>query len=316
MYYLGIDLGGTNIAIGIVDEDYKIVKKGSTPTLSDRNLEEVVKDIAALSMKLLDETNIDISEIAHAGIGSPGSIDPVNGVVISSNNIRMYNYPIVDVLKKYLPIENIYVDNDANAAALGEAMGGAAKGAETAIMVTLGTGVGSGIIINGKIFGGFNHAGGEIGHMVIEHDGWQCTCGRKGCWETYSSATGLVRMTREKLAETKDTVMWDLVGGDINKASARTAFAAMKQGDKAAKDVVDKYISYLACGITNIINIFQPNVLCIGGGVANEGNYLLNPILEIVEKDQFTAACELKTKICIAELGNDAGIIGAAAITR
>ena len=316
MYYLGIDLGGTNIAIGIVDEDYKIVKKGSTPTLSDRDLEEVVKDIASLSLKLLDETGIDISEIAHAGIGSPGSIDPVNGVVVSSNNIRMYNYPIVDTLKKYLPIENIYVDNDANAAALGEAMGGAAKGAETAIMVTLGTGVGSGIIINGKIFGGFNHAGGEIGHMVIEHDGWQCTCGRRGCWETYSSATGLAKMTREKLAETKDTVMWEMVGGDINKASARTPFAAMKKGDKAGKEVVDKYISYLACGITNIINIFQPNVLCIGGGVANEGNYLLDPIIEIAEKDQFTSGCELKTQICIAELGNDAGIIGAAAITH
>lgn len=315
MYYLGIDLGGTNIAIGIVDEDYKIVKKGSTPTLSERDLEEVVKDIASLSMKLLNEANIDVSEIAHAGIGSPGSIDPVNGVVISSNNIRMYNYPIVDVLKKYLPIENIYVDNDANAAALGEAMGGAAKGAETAIMVTLGTGVGSGIIINGKIFGGFNHAGGEIGHMVIEHDGAQCTCGRKGCWEAYSSATALSRMTREKLAETPDTLMWELVGGDINKASARTAFAAMKQGDKAGKEVVDKYISYLACGITNIINIFQPNVLCIGGGVANEGPYLLDPVIEIAEKDQFTAGNELKTKICIADLGNDAGIIGAAAIT-
>lgn len=316
MYYLGIDLGGTNIAIGIVDENYKIVKKGSTPTLSDRDLEEVVKDIASLSLKLLDEAKIDISEIAHAGIGSPGSIDPENGVVISSNNIKMYNYPIVDVLKKYLPIENIYVDNDANAAALGEAMGGAAKGAETAVMVTLGTGVGSGIIIHGKIFGGFNHAGGEIGHMVIEHDGWQCTCGRKGCWETYSSATGLAKMTREKLLETKDTVMWDMVGGDINDASARTPFAAMKQGDKAGKEVVDKYVSYLSCGITNIINIFQPNVLCIGGGVANEGRYLLDPIIEIVERDQYTHGYDIKTKICVAELGNDAGIIGAAAITH
>ncbi len=316
MYYLGIDLGGTNIAIGIVDENYKIVKKGSTPTLSERDLEEVVKDIAALSKKLLAETNIDISEIAHAGIGSPGSIDPENGVVISSNNIRMYNYPIVDVLKKYLPIENIYIDNDANAAALGEAMGGAAKGAETAVMVTLGTGVGSGIIIGGKIFGGFNHAGGEIGHIVIEYDGEQCTCGRKGCWETYSSATALARMTREKLAETPDTLMWELVGGDINKASARTPFAAMKQGDKAGKEVVDKYINYLACGITNIINIFQPNVVCIGGGVANEGHYLLDPVIEIAEKDQYTAGCEFKTKICVAELGNDAGIIGAAAITH
>ncbi len=316
MYYLGIDLGGTNIAIGIVDEDYKIIKKGSTPTVSDRDLEEIVKDIATLSKKLLAETNIDISEIAHAGIGSPGSIDSENGVVICSNNLPMFNYPIVDVLKKYLPIKNIYVENDANAAALGEAMGGAAKGAETAIMITLGTGVGGGIIINGKIFGGFNHAGGEIGHMVIEYDGEPCTCGRKGCWETYSSATALARMTREKLAETKDTLMWELVGGDINKASARTPFAAMKQGDKAGKEVVDKYINYLACGITNLINIFQPNIICIGGGVANEKDYLIKPLAEIADKDQYTSGYALKTKICVAELGNDAGIIGAAAITH
>ncbi len=315
MYYVGIDLGGTNIAVGIVDENYKIVKKGSTPTLSERDTEEIVKDIAKLTLKLLDETNIDISEIAHAGIGSPGSIDSANGVVICSNNLPMFNYPIVDVLKKYLPIEHIYVENDANAAALGEAMGGAAKGAETAIMITLGTGVGGGIIINGKVFGGFNNAGGELGHIVIEYDGEQCTCGRKGCWETYSSATALARMTREKLEETKDTLMWELVGGDINKAGARIPFAAMKQGDKAGKEVVDKYINYLACGITNIINIFQPNIICIGGGVANEGDYLLKPLTEIAERDQYTSGYELKTKICIAELGNDAGIIGAAAIS-
>ncbi len=314
MYYLGIDLGGTNIAIGIVDEDYKIVKKGSTPTLSDRAPEEIVKDMASLSKQLLSETNIDISDIARVGIASPGSVDPKNGVITYANNLPFNDFPIAAMLRKYLPVENIYVDNDANAAALGEAMGGAAKGADLSVMITLGTGVGGGVIMNGRIYSGFNYAGAELGHIVIVYDGEQCSCGRKGCWEAYSSATALARMTREKLEKTPDTLMWELVGGDINRASARTPFAAMKQGDKAGQEVVDMYISYLACGITNMVNIFQPDVLCIGGGVSNEKNYLLEPLIKIVERDQYTRGYEKKTKICIAELGNDAGIVGAAAI--
>lgn len=314
MYYIGVDLGGTNIAIGIVDENYKIVKKGSVPTFANREPEEIIKDMGALCMKLLAETGIDVSEIARIGIAAPGSVDPKNGVIVHANNLPFDDVPVAEMLRKYCPVEKIYVENDANAAALGEAMGGAAAGAETSVMVTLGTGVGGGVIMGGKIFSGFNYAGAELGHTVIEYNGAQCTCGRKGCWEAYSSATALVRMTKEKLEETKDTIMWDMIDGDINKANARIAFAAMKQGDKAGKEVVDTYISYLACGITNMVNVFQPDVLCIGGGVCNEKDYLLKPLTEIVERDQYTSGFETKTKICIAELGNDAGIVGAAAI--
>jgi glucokinase len=181
-------------------------------------------------------------------------------------------------------------------------------------MITLGTGVGGGIIIDNKIYTGFNYAGAELGHIVIEIDGAQCGCGRKGCWEAYSSATALVRMTKEKMLEAKDSLMWEMAGGSIDNANARIAFAAMKQGDQAGKEVVDKYIAYLACGVSNVINIYHPRVFSIGGGVCNEKDYLLKPLIKLVEESGCNSDPDHKTKICIAELGNDAGIIGAAAI--
>ena len=316
MYCIGIDLGGTNIAAGIVDENYKIIRKGKADTLPSRPPREIVADMGSLCLKLLDEEGLDVSRISHVGIAAPGSVDPATGIIEYANNLPFLKFPVTDTLRGFLPVENIYLENDANAAALGEAVAGAAKGASISVMITLGTGVGGGIIINGKVFSGFNYAGAEIGHMVIEYGGRKCTCGRKGCFEAYSSATALASITREKLDETHDTLMWEMVQENIGKVSARTAFAAMKQGDKAGKEVVDKYISYLACGITNIINIFQPDVLSIGGGVCNEGDWLLKPLVEIVDRDQYTRLMPVKTKVTVAQLGNDAGIIGAAALGK
>ncbi len=316
MYYVGIDLGGTNIAAGVVDENFNIIKKGSTPTLPNRDPELIIKDMGNLCMSLVNELGISVDDVEYAGIAAPGSINPETGVIEYSNNIPFLKFPIADILRKYFPVKTVYLENDANAAALGEAFGGAAKGKKISVMITLGTGVGGGVIIDGKIFSGFNYAGAELGHTVIEYNGRQCSCGRKGCFEAYSSATALVNMTKEKLAETKDTLMWEMCDGDINKANARIAFAAMKQGDKAGKEVVDMYISYLACGITNLINIFQPEVLLIGGGVCNEKDYLLKPLLELVDANQYTRDQSLKTKVKIAELGNDAGIVGAAALGK
>ncbi len=316
MYYLGIDLGGTNIAAGVVDEDNNIVVKGSVPTNAQRPPEEIVADMAKLCLDLLAEANIPVSEVAYAGIAAPGSVDPETGRVVYANNLPFLDFPIADLLRKDLHVEKVYLENDANAAAYGEAIAGAARGTRYAVMITLGTGLGGGIVINGKVYSGFNYAGAELGHMVIEYNGKSCTCGRKGCWESYSSATGLIRMTKEKMAETRDTIMWDMTEGSLDNVSGKTAFAAMKQGDKAASEVVDLYISYLACGITNIINIFQPEVLCIGGGVCREGDYLIKPLLEKVGREQYTRNAEKQTEIKIAELGNDAGIIGAAALGK
>ncbi|MDD6322177.1 MAG: ROK family protein [Firmicutes bacterium] len=316
MYYIGIDLGGTNIAVGIVDESFKIVKKGSTPTLVNRDPELIIADMGKLCLELLAETGIGLEEVVCAGIAAPGSVNPRTGIIEYANNLPFLRFPIADTLRKYLPVRKVYLENDANAAALGEAVGGAAKGKRLSVMITLGTGVGGGVIIDGKIYSGFNYAGAELGHTVIEYNGRQCSCGRKGCFEAYASATALVNMTKEKLAACKDTLMWEMCGNDINKADARIAFAAMKKGDRAGKEVVDMYISYLACGITNMINIFQPEVLLIGGGVCNEKDYLLKPLTEIVNADQYTRNQAVKTEIKIAALGNDAGIVGAAALGR
>lgn len=314
MYYLGIDLGGTNIAAGIVDENHKILAKGSVPTLSKRPLDEIMTDMANLCKRLISDIGITVNDIEYAGIASPGTCDSENGVVVFSNNIVMHNYPIAAVLKEKLGVEKVLIDNDANSAALAEAIAGAAKGASSAIMITLGTGVGGGIIIDGKIFSGHNHAGAELGHMVIEKGGRQCTCGRRGCWETYSSATGLINMTREKMEQVKDSAMWELVGGDINAVGGKTAFQAKRMNDKAGAEVVDSYIEYLAEGLTNITNIFQPEVICIGGGVCNEGEYLMAPLRELVHKNNFARNSASQTRITRATLGNDAGIIGAAAL--
>ena len=317
MYYLGIDLGGTNIAVGIVDEDHKIVRKGSVPTKADREPEEIIIDMARLCRALLDQEGIALSEVACVGIAAPGSANPAEGVIEYANNLPFRHFEIARILKKHLAVSTVYVENDANAAAYGEAIAGAAKGTKNSVMITLGTGVGGGIVLDGKVYSGFNYAGAELGHMVIEHNGRQCTCGRKGCFEAYSSATALIRMTKEKLAETKktDTIMWDMVGS-IDNVSGKTAFAAMRQGDKAGAEVCETYISYLADGIASLINIFQPEVLSIGGGICNEGDRLLIPLRKKVFEEVYNRGSDEKklTKLVIATLGNDAGIIGAAAL--
>ena len=313
MYNIGIDLGGTNIAIGIVDENYNIVLKDKVPTHTERPTSAIMDDMANLCKSLLERLNLTFSDIGSAGIATPGAVDIANGVVRYSPNIKMENYPIVQELKNRVPVKNVFVENDANAAALAEAKAGAGKGLDDVIMITLGTGVGGGIVIGGKLYSGFNYAGAELGHTVIEFGGRQCNCGRKGCFEAYSSATGLINMTKEKMTETKDTLMWEMVEGDINNTSGRTAFDACRKGDKAGKEVVDMYIGYLACGLANMINIFQPEVLCIGGGVCGEGDYLLNPLKELIKQTSYGyERQERNTELKIAELGNDAGIIGAA----
>lgn len=320
MYTVGIDLGGTNIAAGICDEDLNIIVKGSVPTLASRAPELIVKDMAALVDSLCNQAHISHSEISYVGIAAPGSVNPDTGFVEYSNNIQMSNFPICEVFKKYSPIDRVYIANDANAAALGEALAGAAKGADVSVMITLGTGVGGGVIIGGKIFaGGVNFSGTELGHTVIVSGGRQCTCGRRGCWEAYSSATALSKMTKEKMTELELKGIKSLMHGmqrPDGSVSARVAFSAMKEGDAFAKEVCDEYIRYLAEGITNMVNIFQPHVLCIGGGVCNEKEYLTVPLTEIVERDQYTRTGKNKTKIVTATLGNDAGIIGAASLGR
>jgi glucokinase len=315
MYYLGIDLGGTHIAAGIVDENMNIIIKASIPTNLPRPLIELMQDIADLSKRIIAEVKLQDSDIAWVGVGTPGSVNIATGVVEYANNIKFINYPLKEILGKLMN-KTIYVENDANCAAYGEYMAGAAKEAKSAVVVTLGTGVGGGIIVNNTILNGYNNAAGELGHMVIEYNGRPCNCGRNGCWESYSSATALIVMTKEAMLSDKSSIMWKLAEGSIDKAGGKTAFDAMRQGDKTGTSVVDKYISYLACGLVNVINIFQPEILCIGGGVSKEGDYLLKPLNVIIEKERYSRNSIKQTTLCIALLGNDAGIVGAAMLGK
>ncbi|MBQ8331885.1 MAG: ROK family protein [Clostridia bacterium] len=311
MYRIGVDLGGTNIAVGLVNEDLKLVTKKSMPTRAERPPEEIVSDIATLCRAVCEEQGLALGEIACVGIATPGIANRDTGVVEYANNLPFHQFPIADRLKAQLGVSNVRIENDANAAAWGEAVAGAAKGSKNSVMITLGTGVGGGIIIDNKVFSGFNYAGGELGHIVIEVDGAPCSCGRKGCWEAYSSATALIRMTKEKLEECRATGRATIMT-DQPKISGRTACDAMRAGDQAAKEVYDKYVKYLASGLATIINIFQPEVISLGGGVSGEGQSLIDSLLPIVRKEQYGGGVVPMTDIRIAKLGNDAGIIGAA----
>lgn len=313
-YFVGIDIGGTNISTGVVDETYKIVGRGKIKTGIGRSYEEILADIIETVRLSLADADIDLEEIKSIGVGCPGTCNTETGVVEYSNNLRWNNVPLVADIEKAFG-KKTYFDNDANVAAYGEYLAGAAKGAKNAIIITLGTGVGAGIIINGKIFSGSNFAGGEIGHTVIVVDGYECSCGRKGCFEAYSSATGLIRMTKEAAEQHPESKICQLVETD-GKISARTAFNAAKMLDDVGQAVVDKYIKHLACGITNTINIFQPDILCIGGGVCNEGDNLLIPLKKEVAKGVYSKNSAKNTQICICSLGNDAGIIGAAMLGK
>lgn len=312
MYRIGVDLGGTNIAVGVVDDEFRIIGKGKVKTNSPRPAEEIFDDIAKACFMAVEDAGLTMDDIASVGVGTPGSVNQDNGTIEFSNNLGFHNVPAKKMLEERLG-KTCSFENDANAAALGEAYAGAGKGEKNLIAVTLGTGVGSGIILDGKVLSGSNFAGGEIGHTVITVGGLQCNCGRCGCWEKYASASALVEQTKDKMLNNKDSLMWAEVDS-IDDVDGRTAFNAMYKGDKAATEVVDTYINYVAVGITNIVNIFQPDVICIGGGICNEGDRLLNPIREFVARERYSKYASKQTRICKAELGNDAGIIGAALI--
>ena len=320
MYTIGIDLGGTHIKAGLCDGELNIIDKDSVPTGAQREAEEIVKDMAALAKKIMDRNALTLSDVEYIGIAAPGTANTSEGVIEYTNNLPFKDFKIADIFRKYLPIERIYVANDANAAALGEAVAGSAKGTDNVIMITLGTGVGSGIIIDGKIFSGsVNFAGGEVGHTVIHAGGRLCSCGRRGCWEAYSSASALTALTKEKMKELATKGIFSRLfecAEKEGKVSARTAFDAKRMGDPYGAELVREYIVNLATGITNTINVFQPQVICIGGGLSNEKDDLITPLSEIVKHDQYSRHSKNKTEIRIATLGNDAGIVGAASLGR
>lgn len=314
MYSIGIDLGGTNIVSAVVNEKYEIVASSKTPTNSPRSANEIFDDIAKVSIESVEKAGITMDDIESVGMGTPGTVNG-EGIIEFANNLSFTNVPAKQMIIDRLGVEKVYIENDANCAALGEAYAGVGNGAKDFVAVTLGTGVGSGIIVDGKIVNGVNFAGGECGHMVIMVDGEQCTCGRKGCWEAYASATALIRQTKKAMEENPDSVMHQ-IAAEEGKVSGKTAFEAMRKGDIAGIKVVDNYIKYIACGLINIVNALQPEIICIGGGICNEGETLMKPLRRFVQSERYSIYSKIQTKIVKAQLGNDAGVIGAAILGK
>jgi len=306
---IGVDIGGTKVSCALVGEDQTILSKVSFDTRGGRPYTEVLRDIADSIYSVLDLAGIQLDEVKAIGLGCPGILDQQKGEVIYSNNIAWEHVPLVKTLQSYVPKE-VYIDNDANCAALGEYLCGASQGTSSSVTVTLGTGVGGGIILGGQIHSGFNSAANAIGHMVIVSGGVPCTCGRRGCWESYASITALIRMAEEMAAQFPDSLLAEVKrrSGQFN---GKNIFDTARLNDSAALKLLDQYFYYVSEGIIDIINIFQPEMIVIGGGISSEGDYLLQPILAYVKKGVYCKQVPLP-QITIAKLNNDAGLIGAA----
>ncbi|MBQ3847991.1 MAG: ROK family glucokinase [Clostridia bacterium] len=312
---IGIDLGGTNIAAGILTPEGNLMGKRSIRTDVRSSGEKITEDMVSLCFTIMEAQGLKEEDIAAIGIGCPGFSDPQRGVLLKTVNLPFKNTNIREIFARKTSIP-VYLGNDANAAALGEFTYGGAKGYSSSITITLGTGVGGGIIIDGKILAGFNFAGAELGHMVIKAGGRQCSCGRKGCLEAYASANALAKAAVRAYRAHPDSALGKLCGGDESKIDSKMAFDAAKKGDPVAKKVIDEYIEYLGEGIVNFINIFQPQIVLIGGGVSKQGEYLLAPLRKFVdERNYCKGVCE-SSRIERTLLGNDAGIIGAAILNE
>lgn len=306
MYYIGVDVGGTNLVSGLVDEQGCILKKVSSPVDKTMSAEQLCREIVCLAKKSCEADG----EIQAVGIGLPGQVDNEKGVVVQTPNMPFKDTPFRALFQKEWDVP-VFLGNDANCAAIGEYWAGAAKGCDPAVMVTLGTGIGGGMVAGGKLFTGFANSGMEVGHMIIHPDGALCGCGNRGCWEQYGSATALIRLTQQEMERSRDSALWELCGGDRGKVSGRTAFAGARQGDAAAKRVLDTYLQGLSVGIVNLINVLQPEVICLGGGISNaEDDLLLTPLRDLVAQSAFDK--QHPTRLERASLGNDAGVVGAA----
>ncbi len=311
MYRIGIDLGGTNIAIGLVTDDGVLIRKDSIPTNVRQTGEALAEDMAEFTARFLEAQHIGQEAVRSIGIGCPGVSDNEKGLLLLTVNLPFKNTNIREIFLRRFP-QPVQLANDANCAALAEVRAGAAKGYQTSITITLGTGVGGGIIIDGKIYTGFNFAAGELGHMVIHTGGELCGCGRKGCLEAYASATALIRETKKAAQRHPESLIHQLCEGDLNKINAKTAFDAKRAGDPTGIQLVENFTIDLAEGLISYINIFQPEIILIGGGISKEGEYLLAPLREYVFRYAYGNDFLPRTRIEKAVLGNDAGIIGAA----
>jgi len=309
-YYLGIDLGGTDIKTGVIDEDFNIVAKHTVPTLPKRSVAEVIADMAAAGKTVVQMAGVSEKDIRHVGVGVPGTVNSKTNVVVLTPNVGWRNVDFIPIFKEFWDIP-VYLGNDADAAALAEVYAGAARGYDNAIVLTLGTGVGGGFVFDKKVFTGCGF-GTEPGHIIIVVDGEPCGCGARGCLEAYASVTALIREAKSIMAKYPDSLLHELCGGDDTNVNGRIIFDAAKKDDPAAGIIVADYVKYLGAGIASLCNALRPQVVILGGGVCNAGEPLFGPLDKIVESLIYVTVEGEIPPILKAELGNDAGIIGAA----
>lgn len=312
MYQIGVDIGGTNIKIGLVDENLEITARSSIP-FPQAGGEVVADELAAAIRALLSSAGVEEGQLDSIGIVIPGSIDPTGRTIIDAYNLGFHGVPFQPMMAERFPNTTVLMANDANGAALAELYKGAFVGCKTAVLFTLGTGLGGGIILNGKMFNGGLNQGVELGHAYLVDDGEYCTCGNHGCMEAYCSATGLVRDARRAMLAHPESALWQKSGGDEARVDARFVIDCAKAGDGTAKAVFDGYLGHLSSACASIFNLLDPEVLAIGGGVSGAGDFLFEPLQQLV-----TDKCFYKTrgKLVPAVMGNDAGVIGAAMLRR
>lgn len=308
MLYIGVDLGGTGIKAGVVSEKGEILSKVSAPTLRERPYQEIIADIAALCKRAAEEAGVKMEDIAAIGAGVPGICKA--GVIAFCTNLFWHDIPFVEEMHKYVS-QPVHIDNDATVAGYAESIAGVSAGTQSSVFLTLGTGVGGGIVLNGRPYSGAHGVGSEIGHAILKMDGEPCTCGNRGCLERYASATAIIREGRRALEETPDSLMMEKCGGELEKLDAKMVIDCAKAGDPAAKRVFDAYVHAVAASIVSIINILDPEVIALGGGVSKAGEFLLDAVREAVKPMVFMKGMPY-ARIELAKLGADAGIIGAA----
>lgn len=314
-YIVGIDLGGMSAKAGLFSLSGELLYCARAKTDKKDGFEGTVDVLAALAKQVAKEGGADITDVQAIGVGSPGVVDSRTGTVLRWSNFEWTNVPFAETLSKKTGCP-VYVANDANVAALGEAKFGATAQYQSSILLTIGTGVGGGIVFDGKLIEGYKSAGAELGHITIREGGIPCACGRCGCYEKYASASALILQTRRAMVEDLDSSMWQLVDGKIENVDGKTAFAAARQGDRTAKKVIEQFVGYLSEGIADFVNILRPEAIVLGGGIANEGEDLFVPLRKAVDKRTYVAMDIVPLKIVGAKLGNKAGMYGAYCLTQ
>lgn len=311
--HIGIDLGGTNIGIGITHND-NLIFKDSRSTNKESGYEGIVKNICDGIEEILKKNNIKRSDIEGAGIGIPGIIDPKTNMVVEVVNLGWENVDFKNDLEKRIGIP-VFLGNDATVAGVAEYELGALKGCENGVLITLGTGIGAGIILNGKVFEGAHGIGAEFGHMIVGENYYDCNCGRNGCFETFASSTAIINYTKKLINEGKKTKILDMVNNNVDRIDGKVIFQAAREEDKVAIEVVDRMTDYLAKGIVNIMSILDPEIFVLGGGLSAAGDYLLEQVKKKVEKERYYKGIKAGG-ICISTIGNDGGILGAACLCK